>query len=204
MCRFVSWAASFDRAPFAVAASPKTAHFVWVWNTQTDFILFYLVRERRQVTQDLMLFSMRTEWCVLALASTTGIDEAFPQEQALDMERGRKLRLVACMSHMLGRNVGVESNLILGWKGVERRTPQGLCKDDRDCDQMLTRWINPAAVNQVLRTIESSLANFTEWLQKKRKRQEAPRFPLVGRALGQHKHLILYDLVTSSGHHGQE
>ena len=33
---------------------------------------------------------------------------------------------------------------------------------------MLTRWMNPAAVNQVLRTIDNSLENFTELLEEER------------------------------------
>lgn len=37
-------------------------------------------------------------------------------------------------------------------------------------DEMLTRWMNPAAVNQVLRTIDNSLENFTELLEEERQR----------------------------------
>lgn len=38
----------------------------------------------------------------------------------------------------------------------------------RGLDEMLTRWMNPAAVNQVLRTMDNSLQNFTELLGEER------------------------------------
>lgn len=61
-----------------------------------------------------------------------------------------------------------------------------LTGDISDFDKMLTRWMNPAAVNQVLSTIDNSLENFTELLEEER--QRTVRFWQVPQ---QHKYLIL-------------
>lgn len=45
-----------------------------------------------------------------------------------------------------------------------------LTSNMRESAEMPTRWMNPAAVNQVLRTMANSLENFTELLEEERQR----------------------------------
>lgn len=64
---------------------------------------------------------------------------------------------------------------------------------------MLTRWMNPAAVNQVLRIMANSLENFRELLE-----EEGQRVVEFWQVPEQHKYLILKILATQSVAHELE